>query len=118
MALREQIIGCMTAKRLMNGEEDLKVEDNATTRYIVFKTKKSCVNRTLDKEGAEFPLSRRMDVSAVSHDIAHEKACVIPPRVYIKPHEPLASKLKAGQDSSATSLQNNYTIFLCPQQKS
>ena len=68
------------------------------------KTKKPRVNGTLDKEGAEFPLSRRMDVSAVSHDIAHEEACLITPRVYIKPHEPFALKLKAGQDSSATSL--------------
>ncbi len=57
-----------------------------------------------EDEGAEFPLSRRIDVSAASYDIAHREACLIPPRVYIKPHQPFASKLKAGQDSSATSL--------------
>jgi len=70
----------------------------------IMKTKKPRANGTLGNEGAEFPVSRRMDVSAVSHDIAHGEACLIPPRVYIKPHEPFASKLKAGQDSFATSL--------------
>ena len=55
-------------------------------------------------ESAEFPLSRHKDVSQPSHDIAHEQACLIKPRVYIKPHEPFTFWFKAGQDSSAISL--------------
>ena len=55
-------------------------------------------------ESAEFPLSRHKDVSRPSRDVAHGQACLIRPRVYIKPHEPFTFKFKAGQDSSAISL--------------
>ena len=77
-------------------------------------TKKQTKNRisaVMGKDDTEFPLSRHMDVSRPSHDIAHEEACFNPTGVYIKPQEPFALKLKAGQDSSATSLQIDYNNF-------
>ena len=64
-------------------------------------------NGKIKKKGAEFPLSRRMDVSRPSNDMAHWEACLDPTGVYIKPAL-FASKLKGEQDSSATFLWANY----------
>ncbi|OGZ56648.1 MAG: hypothetical protein A3H64_01850 [Candidatus Ryanbacteria bacterium RIFCSPLOWO2_02_FULL_45_11c] len=71
---------------------------------VVEKLKTPILIRISSVESAEFPLSRHKDVSRPSHDIAHEQACLIKPRVYIKPHEPFTQGFKAGQDSSAISL--------------
>jgi len=74
--------------------------------FFIFLDQKTTNLVALDNDGAEFPLSRHMNVSRPSHAIAHGR---LGSRagVYIQPQS-FALRFKMGQDSSATSLQDYY----------
>src|SRR3989344_1777576 len=95
----EKINGVRPVVDLVSNNKELGIRNYGIKDNL--ENQKTAFEADLGNNGAEFPLSRRMDVSRPSRTIAYERVGSTGSRVYTNPQS-VASRLKLRQDSSAT----------------